>query len=70
MAKKGSTFQKILLGLGIVIVLVAFVMYSISVFYEEPKYENFCKNERMTKPVPVEGKYVDPYPYDVSCEKV
>ena len=70
MAKKGSTFQKILLGIGIMIVLVAFVMYSISVFYEEPKYENFCKNERMTKPVPVEGKYVDPYPDDISCEKV
>ena len=72
MKKSGSRFQQILLGIGIMIVLVAFVMYSISVFYEEPKYENFCKQSRMPKPLNVEGKYeyTDPYPDAESCEKV
>lgn len=38
-------FQQILLGVGIMIVLVAFVMYGINVFYEEPQYNKYCEDK-------------------------
>lgn len=46
-APKSSKFLKWILVLGITIVLNLFFNYSIQVFYKEPKWENFCKQEQV-----------------------
>lgn len=44
---KTSSILKWALVLGIVIVLNLFFNYSIALVYEEPKWENFCKQEQV-----------------------
>jgi len=45
--KKRSTILKWALVLGIVIVSNLFLVYAIDVFYDEPKYENFCEEKQV-----------------------
>ena len=45
--KKGKSFFKWILVAGLVIVINLFFAYAIDVFYKEPKFENFCKNEQV-----------------------
>lgn len=42
MKKSSSRVQQFLLGMGIAIVLVAFVMYGINTFYPAPEFKNYC----------------------------
>lgn len=39
-----SKVKQVILSIAIALVLVFFVAYGIGVFYEQPKYENFCNN--------------------------
>lgn len=40
-----SRAKQVILSIAIALVLVFFVAYAVSVFYEEPKYEYFCGEE-------------------------
>ncbi len=48
-----ASFKNIILGIAIAIVFALAVGYGISVFYEEPKYEDYCKTF---------GRFATPYP--------
>ncbi|MBI4016555.1 MAG: hypothetical protein HY363_02570 [Candidatus Aenigmarchaeota archaeon] len=56
MKKKDTTefssvkkYQQVILSVAIAIVLVAFVMYGVSVFYEQPVYDKYCRQELQIK---------------------
>jgi hypothetical protein len=49
--KKYSAIIKWALIIGIVIVINLFINYAISMVYESPKYENYCKQEQVISPV-------------------
>lgn len=49
--KKYSSIIKWSLIIGIVIVVNLFINYAISLVYESPKYENFCKQEQVINEV-------------------
>lgn len=57
-AKAKPKFQQVILALAIAIVLVAFVMYGISVIYEKPDWEDYCPEKLHRK------QYTD----QASCE--
>ena len=40
-----SKVKQVILSIAIALVLTVFVAYGISVFYESPKYENYCGNQ-------------------------
>jgi hypothetical protein len=47
--KKRINFKKIILVFGIIIVLNLFFNYGVATFYDEPKYDDFCKPELSSK---------------------
>jgi len=49
--KKYSSIIKWSLIIGIVIVVNLFINYAISMVYESPKYENYCKQEQVIEAV-------------------
>lgn len=49
--QKKSKVIKWSLIVGIVVVLNLFFNYTLSLVYNAPEYENFCKNEKQVKPV-------------------
>lgn len=56
MKKRDSTefspvkkYQQVIMTVAIAIVLVAFVMYGVSVFYEQPVYDKYCQQELQMK---------------------
>lgn len=50
-----ASFKNIILGIAIAIVFALAVGYGISVFYEEPEYEDYCEDfARFAAPYPVE----------------
>ncbi len=54
--------KETILGIGIAIIFVFFVVYGIKVFYKEPKYEDFCKRGTLIDVVYSKGYYGE-YPY-------
>lgn len=44
-----KTIKERLLAVAIAIVLVFFIAYGISTFYESPKYEDFCEEKQLIK---------------------
>lgn len=47
MGTKGRSFFKWVLVAGLVIVINLFFYFAIDVFYKQPKFENFCKNDQV-----------------------
>lgn len=47
--KKRINFKKFILVVGIIIVLNLFFNYGVATFYDEPKYDDFCKPELSSK---------------------
>jgi len=47
MPKDKPKYQQVILSAAIAIVLVAFVMYGISAFYQNPLYDVYCEPERL-----------------------
>ncbi|MBI5065953.1 hypothetical protein HZA97_06960 [Candidatus Woesearchaeota archaeon] len=50
--KNSSKLQQIILGIGILVLLVAFILYGLEVFYKEPTYDQFCNYYSTTAPKP------------------
>ncbi len=61
MPKGQPRYKQVILAAAIVVVLVAFVLYGISVVYEGPKYEQYCNDTMFS-----ERAYTD----KASCESV
>lgn len=53
---KNINFKKLILILGIVIVLNLFLNYGIHTFYKNPKIENFCEQELLSKQYQIKGE--------------
>lgn len=49
--KNSSKLQQIILGIGILVLLVAFILYGLEVFYKEPQWNDYCKEDIMPRPV-------------------
>ncbi len=57
--KKYSSIIKWSLIIGIVIVVNLFINYAISLVYESPKFENYCKQEQVVKEITAQKECVD-----------
>ena len=57
--RKYSAIIKWSLIIGIVIVINLFINYAISLVYESPKFENYCKQEQVIKEITIQKECVD-----------
>ncbi len=47
---KKFNFQQIILGIGIIVLLVAFILYGLEVFFPTPQYDEFCDYHAKPRP--------------------
>ncbi|MBI4918937.1 hypothetical protein HY837_03340 [archaeon] len=47
---KKFNFQQIILGIGIIVLLVAFILYGLEVFFPTPQYDQFCDYNSKPRP--------------------
>jgi len=64
--KKSSRLQQIILGIGIMVLLVSFILYGLEVFYPTPEWSDFCREEM--RPMPVYSKFGTPLDTQINCE--